>query len=414
MAGRQLHRLNALHVSKEITPGYYADGGGLYLQISTSGSRSWIFRFTIAGRSREMGLGPLSLVPLATARREADECRKLVKQRIDPIEARNRRDRQRLIEAASRNGVTFKEAAELYINNRHSTWKNTKHGKQWRATMVTYAYPVIGQVDVRDINTEMIVRILQPIWIKKAETARRVRGRIKAILDAEEVLGHRDGDNPARYVDHLDRVLPRSKRTQQVQHHPALPWEAIPEFIRELETHPGRAARALHLLILTAVRTNEVRFARVEEFDFDARVWTIPSERMKSGIALRVPLTDRAVEIAQTAMKKARHDYLFPGYKEGMPLSNMAMLKLLRIMARTDITVHGFRSTFRDWVADCTDYPDSLAEQALAHTITSATEAAYRRRDMLERRRAMMDEWARYCAGQTATIVRIKQPSSAA
>jgi integrase len=185
------------------------------------------------------------------------------------------------------------------------------------------------------------VGCLQPIWMKKAETARRVRGCVKAILDAEDVLGHRDGDNPARYVDHLDRVLPRSKRTQQVQHHPALPWEAIPEFIRKLETHPGRAARALHLLILTAVRTNEVRFARVEEFDFDARVWTIPSERMKSGIALRVPLGDRAVEIAQAAMKKARHGFLFPGYKEGKPLSDMAMLKLLRIMVRTEPSVTG-------------------------------------------------------------------------
>lgn len=413
MVGRQLHRLNALQVSKEVAPGYYADGGGLYLQISTSGSRSWIFRFTIAGRSREMGLGPLSLVSLATARKEADECRRLVRQCIDPIQARNRRVRQRLLESRSSARFTFKEAAESYINDRQPTWRNAKHAMQWRTTMVTYTYPVIGHVEVRDIDTEMIVRILQPIWMKKAETARRVRGRIKAILDAEAVLGHRDGDNPARYVDHLDRVLPRSKRRQQVQHHPALPWEAIPDFMRKLGAHPRRAARALHLLILTAARTNEVRLARVEEFDFDAMVWTIPGERMKSGLALRVPLSDRAGAIVQEAMGKAKYGYLFPGFKEGKPLSNMAMLKLLQIMERTDITVHGFRSTFRDWVADCTDFPDSLAEQALAHTITSTTEAAYRRRDMLERRRTMMDDWARYCAGETTTALRFKQPLSA-
>jgi hypothetical protein len=208
MAGRQLHRLNALRISKGIAPGYYADGGGLYLQISTSGSRSWIFRFTIAGRTREMGLGPLSMVSLAAARKQAAECRQLVKQRIDPIGARNKHERERLLQAAAPEGVTFREAAEAYIRDRESTWKNPKHAQQWRNTIATYAYPVIGRVDVRDIDTEMIVRVLQPIWSKKAETARRVRGRIKAILDAEAVLGHRSGDNPTRYVDHLDGCCP--------------------------------------------------------------------------------------------------------------------------------------------------------------------------------------------------------------
>lgn len=409
---RQLHRLNALQVSKETTPGYYADGGGLYLQISPSGSRSWIFRFTIAGRSREMGLGPLSLVSLALARKEAAANRQLVKERVDPIESRNKVDRDRLFKVGA-GSTTFRLASEAYIEDRKATWKNAKHAQQWTNTMATYAYPFIGDSDVRDIDTEMIVRVLQPIWMKKAETARRVRGRIKAILDAEAVLGHCSGDNPARYVDHLDRVLPRTKKRQGVKHHPALPWENIADFMTKLATHPRRAARSLHLLILTAARTNEIRFARVEEFDLKAKVWTVPGDRMKMGVVHRVPLSDDAVEVVREAMKKAKWGYLFPGFKEGMPLSNMAMLKLLQIMERKDITVHGFRSTFRDWVADCTDYPDSLAEQALAHTITSTTEASYRRRDMLERRRVMMEEWARYCR-PSGNVVAFKRPQTAA
>lgn len=398
MAARQLNRLTALGIGKLIEPGYYPDGGGLYLQISASGSRSWIFRFSILGRAREMGLGPLSLVSLAAARKDAAECRAMVKEKVDPIIARDKRVIER---SAESNTVTFKEAAEAFIDGRRSAWRNEKHSKQWTATLDRYAYPVIGHIDVRDIDTEMIVRILQPIWLKKAETARRVRGRVKAILDAETTLGHRSGDNPARYVDHLDRVLPRTKKRQMVKHHPALAWEDMPAFFTQLKTRPKRAARALRLLILTATRTNEVRFAHPEEFDLDAKVWTIPGDRMKCEVELRVPLCDEAVELVRKQIETgAKWGWLFPGYKEEKPLSNMAMLLLLRRMDRTNITVHGFRSTFRDWIADCTDYPDSLAEQALAHTIGSMTVSAYRRRDMLERRRGMMEDWADYCAGR--------------
>lgn len=312
-------------------------------------------------------------------------------------------------------GVTFRQAAAAFIADRESGWRSDKHTKQWTSTLETYAYPVIGDVDVRDIDTEMIVRILQPIWLKKGETARRVRGRIKAILDAETVLGHRSGDNPARYVDHLDRVLPRAKKRNSVRHHPALQWEEMPAFFAALRKRPKRAAQALRLLILTATRTNEVRFARPEEFDLDAKVWTIPCERMKCEVELRVPLCDEAVEIVRRQIQgSAKWGWLFPGYKEGLPLSNMSMLLLLRRMDRTDITVHGFRSTFRDWVADCTDYPDSLAEQALAHTIGSTTVSAYRRRDMLERRRGMMEDWARYCAGEAGKVVMFDRSASAA
>ncbi|KVZ27010.1 integrase [Burkholderia cepacia] len=410
MATRQLHQLNALKISKEVTPGYHADGGGLYLQISSSGSRSWIFRYMIGGRRREMGLGPLSMMSLAAARKEAASCRELVSQKIDPIEARKRLHHARAVESAP--GVTFRQAAEAFIADRDSTWKNRKHAQQWRNTMETYAYPEIGDVDVRDVSTEMIVRILAPIWVKKAETARRVRGRIKAILDAETVLGRRSGDNPARFVDHLDRVLPRSKRRQQVEHHPALPWKEIPGFMKQLDTHPRRAARMLHLLILTAVRTNEVRFARLEEFDLDARVWTIPGERMKCDEPLRVPLSDRAVEVVRAAMAKAKWGYLFPGFKEGRPLSNMAMLTLLGRMGRDEITVHGFRSTFQDWAEEYGEYDSVMVDKALAHATPNQTRRAYQRGDMLERRREMMEHWARYCDGQTATVVPFTRPAA--
>ncbi|VVE34079.1 tyrosine-type recombinase/integrase [Pandoraea commovens] len=411
MASRQLNRLTAIGISKEVKPGYYADGGGLYLQISASGSRSWIFKFTIGGRTREMGLGALAVVSLASARKIAAECRAQAKNRIDPIVARELHA-VHVVTGAKRR--TFREAATEFIQDRSGTWKNAKHAQQWTNTLVTYAYPIIGDMDVRDVDTSAVLRILQPIWTKKTETAQRVRGRIKAVLDAEAVRGNRAADNPARFSDHLDRVLPRTNKRQQVKHHPALPWEEIPAFVRELETRPRRAARALHLLILTAVRTNEVRFARPCEFDMVAKVWEIPGERMKCGVTLRVPLSDRAVELVQDALAKAKPDgYLFPGIKEGQPLSNMSMLKVLKMMERRDITVHGFRSTFRDWVADCTDYPDSLAEQALAHTISSSTVAAYRRRDMLDRRRPMMDDWAAYCAGATAQVIPFMQGTAA-
>ena len=241
MSGRQLHRLSALRIAKEVAPGHYADGGGLYMQIADSGARSWVFRFKLNGRVREMGLGPVSRVSLAEARKLATGYREMVRDQIDPILARREEQRRQLLNISSDANVTFREAAEAYIRVQEPQWRNHKHVQQWGNTLKTYAYPVIGEVRVRDIDTAMIVRILQPIWTKKAETARRVRGRIKAILDAETVLGHRTGSNPARYVDHLQLVLPRSKKRSQVRHHPALPWEDTPEFrARTGATSPAR------------------------------------------------------------------------------------------------------------------------------------------------------------------------------
>lgn len=406
-SSRQIHRLNALRVSREVEPGYHADGGGLYLQISRSGSRSWIFRYSLFKRSREMGLGALSLVSLAEARTEAARCRKLLAEGIDPIE-----DRKARAQAAVPDGLPFREAAKDYIDAHRSSWKSDKHAQQWENTLATYAYPVIGDTDVGEVDTPLVVRILQPIWSKKPETASRVRGRIECVLDAAKALGKRSGENPARWRGHLDKILPKRERSRRVQHHPALPWQHMPEFLRDLANRTAPAACALELLILTAARTSEVLLARPEEFDLAAGIWSIPAERMKMERPHRVPLSARAVEVVEEAIKTAG-GYLFPGAKPGKPLSNMAMLNLLERMGHGDITVHGFRSSFRDWVAECTEYPDSLAEMALAHLVESKVEGAYRRGDMLERRRRLMEDWARYCGGQTAVVVPITQAQAA-
>ncbi|WP_207000625.1 tyrosine-type recombinase/integrase [Trinickia mobilis] len=413
MGSKQLHRLNALRVSREVQPGYHADGGGLYLQISSSGSRSWIFRYMFLKRAREMGLGPLASVSLAEARAEAGRLRKLLSEGIDPIEARNA-DRERAA-AAAPDVLTFRQAATDFIAAHKGSWKNKKHAQQWENTLTTYAYPIIGTTDVRDVDTPMVVRILQPIWLEKPETASRVRGRIESVLDAAKALGKRSGENPARWRGHLEQILPKRKRARRVKHHPALPYAQISEFMPQLAERPAPAARALHLLILTCVRTSEALLARPEEFDLDRNVWTVPPDRMKMEVALRVPLSESAVAIVREALKMAKPGgYLFPGQKIGKPLSNMAMLNLLDRMGYTDITVHGFRSTFRDWVAECTEYADSLAEMALAHAVESKVEGAYRRGDMLERRRKMMEEWARYCSSKKAPVVPLTTRQSAA
>lgn len=401
---RQLHKLNALKVSKESTPGYYADGGGLYLQISKSGSRSWIFRFSLAKRSREMGLGALATVSLAEARGLASECRKMLAEGRDPIEARNAdRERAALEEA---DGLTFKKAATDYIENNRASWKNAKHAQQWTNTLQTYAFPVIGKIDVRHVDTSMIVRILQPIWATKTETASRVRGRMECVLDYAKAIGKRSGENPARWRGHLDKIFPAEGKVHKIEHHPALPYTELPAFMRELRAREGLSARVLELTILTCARTTEALDVQPSEFQLRNRLWVVPAARMKAKREHRVPLCDRAIALIQTALDQPRDGkYLFPGERKGRPLSNMAMLNLLERMGYPDITVHGFRSTFRDWVADCTEYPDSLADMALAHVVADKTDAAYRRGDMLERRRRLMEEWARFCDGETAAVL---------
>jgi integrase len=373
-------------------PGYHCDGGGLYLQISPAHTRSWIFRYARSGKGREMGLGPLRDVSLAQARAKASECRHMLVDGIDPIDARDAKlARESLSKARA---ITFSSCAAKYIEANKAAWGNAKHALQWQSTLDTYAGPVIGHLAVQDVDTALVLRVLEPIWTKKPETATRLRGRIERILDWARVMGYRAGENPARWRGHLDKLLPAALNRKGRKHHAALPYDEIGKFIQRLRAEQGTAARALEFAILTGARTSEVIGARLDEFSFAKDLWVVPAERMKAGREHRVPLSPRAVEIAtgQPARK-----YLFTGREEGKPMSNMAMLELLRRMGRSDLTVHGFRSTLRDWAAECSAYPREVCEMALAHAISDKVEAAYRRGDLFEKRRSMMLDWAKYC-----------------
>ncbi len=391
---RQMLRLSTRAVIVKKTPGYYPDGGGLYLQVSEAGSKSWIFRFALNGKERQMGLGPFHTITLADARIAATDCRKLLLRQIDPIDARDAdKTRQALQDARS---ITFAECAAAYIRAHRAKWKNAKHAEQWTNTIETYCGPIIGGLPVQDVDTGLVVKVLEPIWTAKPETASRLRGRIESVLDWARVSGYRAGDNPARWRGHLDNVLPALKKRQRVKHHPALPFDQMGAFMESLRDQEGTAPRTLAFLILTATRTSEVIGAQWSEFDLDAKLWTIPAERMKAGKEHRVPLSPQAVAFLGKP-PPSLSDYVFPGQKEGKPLSNMAMLELLKRMDRGDLTVHGFRSTFRDWASERTNYPREVCEMALAHTVSDATEAAYRRGDLFEKRRRLMVEWAKHC-----------------
>jgi integrase len=406
-------KLSALKVAREKRPGIYGDGGGLYLQVTEQGSKSWIFRFWLAerdaktgavvrdtrtnkvrGRGREMGLGSCITVSLAEARDRALECRKLRERDIDPIDAREAAKRQAALERAK--SLKFREAAATYMAAHRAAWKNDKHVGQWTATLQTYAYPLLGDVSVQAIDTALIMKVIEPIWATKPETANRVRGRIESILNWATVRGYRQGENPARWRGHLDKLLPSRAKVRKTQHHNALPYAELPAFMVKLREEEGIAARALEFTILTAARTSEAIGAQRSEVNALEKLWTVPAERMKADKEHRVPLSDRALEIAATAPDDER--FIFPGGRRGQPLSNMAMLALLKRMGRGDLTVHGFRSTFRDWAAERTNFPNEVVEMALAHAIDSKTEAAYRRGDLFEKRQRLMAEWEAYCA----------------
>ncbi len=391
---RKLERLSVKAVAAKRLPGYYADGGGLYLQVSLVDTKSWIFRFTLSGKTRDMGLGPLHTIGLADARSAAADCRKLLLNNIDPIEARKQGRVRLALEAAS--SKTFDECAAAYIKSKRAGWKNAKHAEQWENTLETYASPVIGALPVQTVDTALVMRVLEPIWTSKQETATRVRGRVEAVINWATTRGYRSGENPARWRGHLQNLLPNLKSRYRVEHHAALSFDEIAGFVLALRSQEGGAARALEFLILTAARTGEVIDAKPEEFDLEAKVWTIPAGRMKAGREHRVPLSPRAVEIVRE-MVKQKGEYVFPGQNEGKPLSNMAMLQLLKRMDRADITVHGFRSSFRDWAAERTIYPREVCEMALAHAVGNQVEAAYRRGDLFEKRRRLMLEWAKHC-----------------
>lgn len=393
--GRSIHKLSATAVAKAKEPGYYGDGGGLWLQVSASATKSWVFRFALAGRAREMGLGPLHTVTLADAREKATECRRLLLDGLDPIEAR--KARRLTATAAAAKALTFDEAATKYIEANRAGWRNAKHAAQWQSTLDTYAAPVFGKLPVAAIDTALVRKALDPIWTTKTETATRVRSRIEAVIAWADKVEDRERLNPARWKGHLDKLLANPRKVAKAEHHAALPHARIGAFMAALRAEKGTAARAVELIVLTACRTSEAFEAQLAEFDLAGKVWTIPGERMKSGRPHRVPLSRQAVKLLAGLAVEQGSAFVFPGAKEGKPLSNMAGLKLLQRMGLGDYTVHGFRSTFRDWAAEQTNFPRELAEAALAHVLKDKTEAAYQRSDLLEKRARLMQAWADYC-----------------
>jgi integrase len=331
-------------------------------------------------------------VSLAEARTKVAEYRKLLLTGIDPLEARRAAKLQVKLEAAS--ATSFKECAERYITSHQTGWRNPKHRQQWRNTLATYAYPVLGEIAVAAVDTGLVIKVLEPIWATKPETASRLRGRIQSVLDWAKVRGYRQGENPAIWRGHLDHLLPARRKVRAVRHHAALPYANVPAFMADLRQREGIAARALEFAVLTATRTSQAIGARWSEFTGD--VWTIPAGRMKSGREHRVPLAGGTLGLIEKLPRQG--EFLFPGGRADKPLSNMALLMALRRMGRDDVTAHGFRSSFRDWVAERTNYPGELAEMALAHAVADKVEAAYRRGDLFEKRRRLMEEWARYCS----------------
>lgn len=404
---RSIYRLSAAFVSKATKPGTYSDGAGLILRVAPGGSKQWQLRYRWGGKERYMGLGGVHTVSLANAREAARGARQLLLEGLDPIGHRRKARQAALSDQI--HAITFRDACEQYIAAHESSWRNPKHRKQWRSTLERYAWPLIGDLPVRDINTASVHRVLEPIWLTKTETASRLRGRIENILDWATVREYRDGENPARWRGHLQSLLPARSKVQRVKHHVALPYTEIGLFITELLERSGAAARALEFTILTAARTGETLGTTWNEIDFERGVWTVPADRMKAEKEHVVPIPERAQEI----LKEMRDfgdggDFVFPG-SHGGPLSNMAMLQLIKRMGRKGITVHGFRSCFRDWAGDCTTYPREVAEGCLAHTI-KGVEAAYRRSDALEKRRRLLQAWASYCnvsEQETSQVVQI-------
>ncbi|WP_018263399.1 tyrosine-type recombinase/integrase [Methylobacterium sp. WSM2598] len=396
MAGK----LTAISVAKLKTPGMYGDGGGLWLQVTGKGAKSWLFRFTLRGRARAMGLGSASTFSLAEAREKALACRKLCAEGLDPIEVRKVQRQDAAV--ASARTMTFCQCAEAYIAAHKVGWRNAKHAAQWAATLETYAYPVFGELPVAAVDTGLVMRAVEPIWAKKPETANRVRGRIEAILDWATTRGFRRGENPARWKGHLANLLPKRSRVRKVEHHAALPFAEVPAFLESLKEQSGAAANALAFTILTAARTGETLGATWSEFDLEAGIWTVPAARMKAGTEHRVPLSEPALAILWRMAGIHLGDFVFPGGKRGRPLSNMSMLMMLRRMGRGELTVHGFRSSFRDWSAEVTHYPSEVVEAALAHTVESKVERAYRRGDLFQKRRELMQAWACHCVSGSA------------
>lgn len=392
---RSIEKLTALKVRRACRPGRLSDGGGLYLQVTPAGVKSWVFRYAYLGREHFMGLGPLHAVSLVEARHAAQQARRHLFQGIDPLARKRRQRRRPSIRPEERR---FEACAEQYILEHAAGWRNDKHRRQWASTMRDYVYPHFGAIDVRKVDTTLILKALQPIWATKTETATRVRERIERVLDWATVHQYREGSNPARWRGHLEVLLPAPAKLKRVRHHAALPFQEIAELMTVLRAQRSVAAQALEFTILTACRSGGVLGATWDEIDLERGIWHLPAERTKAGRAHRVPLSTAALQVL-VAPKGRSGRYVFPGNAGEKPLSSVAMTTVLELIGAGGVTVHGFRSTFRDWVAERTRYPREWAEIALEHRVGSAAEMAYFRSDLLEERRGLMEDWATWCAG---------------
>ena len=401
-------RLSSLTVKHARKPGMLADGNGLYLQVTRANARSWIFRYYRNGKSREMGLGSLNAVSLADARLKAAACRGLLADGTDPIAARDAERTQRALEDAR--AITFDQCAEAFITAHGAAWKNQKHVAQWKATLRTYVSPVFGSLPVQVVDVALIMKVLEPIWTTKPETAARIRGRIESVLNWAKARGYRTGENPALWKGHLSNLLPAHSKIAKVKHHAALPYDQTSQFIDALRRQDGIASLALEFAILTAARTGEIIGARWAEIDLEAKVWTVPASRMKNGREHRVPLSVEALAVLTKVSEGEPEEFVFAGRKK-RPLSNMAFLMLLRRMGHDKLTGHGFRSTFRDWAAERTNFQAEIAEAALGHVVGNKVEAAYRRGDFFEKRRRLMEAWAQFAttAPSDAVVVSLRE-----
>jgi len=391
---KTVKQLKDLQIRRFTKPGAYPDGEGLYLQVRDSGAKDWFYRYEVAGKGRKRGLGPYPTISLERAREDALVCRQLRKQGIDPIEHYKEIELNKDLDKAK--STTFKECALTYIDTHRHGWRNKKHESQWRNTLETYAYPTIGDLPVQAIDIDLVMKVLEPIWFEKTETASRIRQRIENVLDWATVRKLRKGDNPALWRGRLDKLLPKRTKVQKTVHFAAMDYKDVPEYFQSLRAKDTLASKALAFTILTATRSGEARAATRSEINDN--VWIIPDSRMKAEREHRVPLSDEAMKIIKEMepFKRQTDDLIFPGLAQAKPVSEASLLKIVK-QAHPTLTVHGFRSSFRDWCAEQTGYPREVAEAALAHTVKDKTEAAYQRSDMFEKRRKLMDSWTDYC-----------------
>lgn len=395
----QLQKLSALKVKNLSKPGYHSDGGGLYLRVAPGGSKQWCFRYMLDSKPHFMGLGSVNTLTLADAREKAGDCRKLILDGQDPIQMMGRDARKAKRMESVAGSISFDECAKQYIEAHKAGWRNPKHAQQWANTLQAYASPVFGKLSVSQLDTNHVLKAIQPIWATKPETANRVRGRVELILDWAKVRGFRAGENPARWKGHLDKLLPARSKVSKVKHHEALPYGQAPAFMKKLRAEVGVSPKALEFVILTACRVSEAVKAEWPEIDFKAKLWTVPADRTKSGREHRVPLAPDAIKLLKALQEESTGQFIFPGWTAGTCLTDAALLRLSQKMGYK-ITTHGFRSTFKDWAAELTQFPEDLSEAALAHIIKDKTQAAYQRGDMLQKRAEMMSAWAKYCGGK--------------